>query len=135
MSQSPDPPSPPAERHTSEILANERTFLAWIRTSVAVISLGFVIARFSFWLNELVLTTGRSLPFRRTGLSLPIGLGMMGFGALLTILSALRYRAMNHAIARGEMVGNNWLVTLVTVLTVVLAVVLIAYLLIASNQL
>ncbi len=32
----------------AEILANERTFLAWVRTSIAVMSLGFVIARFSF---------------------------------------------------------------------------------------
>jgi len=31
----------------AEILANERTFLAWVRTSIAVMSLGFVIARFS----------------------------------------------------------------------------------------
>jgi putative membrane protein len=30
----------------SEYLANERTFLAWIRTSIAVVSLGFVLARF-----------------------------------------------------------------------------------------
>ena len=33
-------------KRATEYLANERTFLAWIRTSVAVVSLGFVIARF-----------------------------------------------------------------------------------------
>ncbi len=61
--------------HTSDHLANERTFLAWIRTSIAVVSLGFVIARFSFWLDELALSTGQHIQLQRTGLSLPIGLG------------------------------------------------------------
>ena len=41
------------DKIATEYLANERTFLAWIRTSIAVISLGFVIAKFSVWLNEL----------------------------------------------------------------------------------
>jgi putative membrane protein len=36
----------PEDRRAAEYLANERTFLAWIRTSIAVITLGFVIAKF-----------------------------------------------------------------------------------------
>jgi len=39
----------------SEILANERTFLAWVRTSIAVMSLGFVIARFNLWIREVAI--------------------------------------------------------------------------------
>jgi len=34
------------EKLATEFLANERTFLAWVRTSIAVISLGFVVAKF-----------------------------------------------------------------------------------------
>lgn len=41
----------PHEKHTTEYLANERTFLAWVRTSIAVLSLGFVIAKFSVWIT------------------------------------------------------------------------------------
>ena len=37
-------PVHPADRG-SEYLANERTFLAWIRTAVAIMSLGFVVDR------------------------------------------------------------------------------------------
>ena len=33
--------------------ANERTFLAWLRTSLALIGFGFVIARFGLFLREL----------------------------------------------------------------------------------
>jgi uncharacterized membrane protein YidH (DUF202 family) len=42
----------------TEYLANERTFLAWIRTSIAVISLGFVSAKFGVWLRELAIRLG-----------------------------------------------------------------------------
>lgn len=38
--------------------ANERTFLAWVRTGIAVIALGFVIEKF----NLFVLTIGSSIP-------------------------------------------------------------------------
>ena len=43
----------PGEGRVSDYLANERTFLAWIRTSIAVMSLGFVVAKFSLWLRLL----------------------------------------------------------------------------------
>jgi putative membrane protein len=139
-------PQPEREKspHTSDYLANERTFLAWIRTSIAVISLGFVIARFSFWLTELALSTGQHLQVQRTGLSLPIGLGTtlapapragVGFGALLTVLAAYRYRGINRAISRGEVYSSQSLIWLVTFLTVILALVLIGYLLVASGSL
>ncbi len=36
--------------------ANERTFLAWLRTSIALIGFGFVIARFGLFLHELQTT-------------------------------------------------------------------------------
>ena len=41
-------------RFETELLANERTFLAWVRTSIAVMGLGFVVARFGLWIQELV---------------------------------------------------------------------------------
>jgi putative membrane protein len=76
---------------TNEHLANERTFLAWVRTSIATISLGFVIARFSFWLREIAIATGQKAQFPHTGLSLPVGLGMVAFGALMMLMAILRY--------------------------------------------
>jgi len=119
--------------HMNEYLANERTFLAWIRTCLAVIGLGFVVARFSFWLNELALSTGTHLTIRQTGLSLPLGLGMIGLGGMLTILAAVQYQRVNRAIARGEVYSGQPLILLVTILLVVLAVILAGYLLVASG--
>ena len=42
----------PMENRASEQLANECTFLAWVRTTIALISLGFVLARLGPWLTE-----------------------------------------------------------------------------------
>ncbi len=39
-------------------LAAERTFLAWVRTSVALMGFGFLIARFAFWIREYAAETG-----------------------------------------------------------------------------
>jgi hypothetical protein len=63
----------PEDKRASEYLANERTFLAWIRTSIAIISLGFVIAKFGVWLRELATEIGM------------VGLGVMGRNLVLNM--------------------------------------------------
>jgi putative membrane protein len=41
---------------TSDFLANERTFLAWVRTSLGLIGLGFVLARMGLFLRQIAIT-------------------------------------------------------------------------------
>ncbi len=120
---------------TNEHLANERTFLAWIRTGIATMSLGFVIARFSFWLREIAISSGQGADIPRTGLSLPIGLGMVAFGALMTLLAALRYRAIGIAIEQESEHPRPTLIVITTAAVILLAVILIVYLIVASSQL
>jgi putative membrane protein len=48
--------TPPPPRFASRVrdhLANERTFLAWVRTSLGLIGLGFVFARMGLFLRQL----------------------------------------------------------------------------------
>jgi putative membrane protein len=40
----------------SDFLANERTFLAWVRTSLGLIGLGFVLARMGLFLRQIAIT-------------------------------------------------------------------------------
>ena len=49
---------PLISKKVSDHLANERTFLAWVRTGIAVMAFGFVIERFGLLLRELGLKVG-----------------------------------------------------------------------------
>ncbi len=123
----------PALRFENELLANERTFLAWLRTSIAVMSLGFVVARFGLWLRELALQINPHVVARHTGLSLPLGEAMIGFGGLLTLIAAWRYHIVNRAIERGEIKSDPRLVSLVAVVVVVAAIGLIIYMTLSQS--
>jgi putative membrane protein len=122
------------DRRASEYLANERTFLAWVRTSIAVISLGFVVTKFSVWLRELAVRLNPQAVPRRIGASLPIGIALMTLGAVLVLLAARRYWVVNHSIARGRVGADHGLVILVTVVIVLLALAMILYMLFTSEQ-
>jgi putative membrane protein len=102
--------------------------------SSRTISLGFVIARFSFWLREIAISTGKDISIPRTGLSLPMGLGMVAFGALMTLLAAFRYRAIHRAIENDLPHPQPTLIFVTTGTVILLAVILIVYLLVASQQ-
>jgi putative membrane protein len=117
------------DKKAAEFLANERTFLAWIRTSIAVISLGFVVAKFDVWLRELAKHIEPQIHLRSTGISLPMGITMMAFGGVLAALAAWHYHVVNLAIERGEVRANRGLIVTVTVGMVLLAVMMIVYLL------
>ncbi len=125
----------PEEKKSTEYLANERTFLAWIRTSIAVISLGFVVAKFGVWLRELATRLAPQIPVHSTGMSLPIGVAMMALGGALAVLAAWHYHLVNLAIERGEVQANRGLIVTVTVGVALLALMMIVYLLVASEQL
>jgi len=124
----------PSDKKATEYLANERTFLAWIRTCVAVISLGFVIARFGVWLRELAARLDPKIEVGNTKFSLLVGVAMMAFGSVLALLAAWRYHSINRAIDRGEFQVDRGLVILVTFSVALLGAAMIAYLLSTSNR-
>ncbi|UZJ63104.1 DUF202 domain-containing protein [Sphingobacterium sp. KU25419] len=43
------------QKKTSDHLANERTFLAWIRTSIGIMGFGFVVVKFSLFVKQVSL--------------------------------------------------------------------------------
>ncbi len=125
----------PADRSATEYLAAERTFLAWVRTSIAVITLGFVVAKFGVWLREIALRLDPKMQIHSTGMSLPMGEAMMAFGGILVVLAAWHYHVVNKAIDRGEVRANRGLVIVVTVAVATLAALMIVYMLLAASNL
>ena len=119
----------PSENRASEHLANERTFLAWVRTTIALISLGFVLARIGPWLSE----SGTHAPHLITK-AWPVGMGLVIFGALLTMLAAWRYDAVNREIEAGRVKTDRALVWSVTIAIMLLSGVLILYMLMAPEK-
>jgi putative membrane protein len=122
----------------SEYLSAERTFLAWMRTSISVITLGFVVAKFGVWLRELSKRlqpgAGGGGGTDGTGLSLPIGVAMMAVGAILAILAVWHYHIINKAIERGEVRVNRAMVISVALSIACIAVVMIIYMLVAAQE-
>lgn len=113
----------PEEHRATEYLANERTFLAWIRTSIAIVGIGFLIARFTDRLHS-------ESPARLQYASLMMGVGMMALGAILAVLAVWRYRVVNRCIDEGRVRADIGLVILATVLIVLLVFGMIVFLLI-----
>jgi putative membrane protein len=81
-------------------MAAERTLLAWVRTSLAMMGFGFVVARFGLFLRELAATTGRHVTAGR-GYSLWIGVGLVLAGVWVLVASALHYRRYARALDAG----------------------------------
>src|SRR6185437_5529329 len=76
-------PSPSATR---DHLANERTLLAWSRTGIAIMGLGFVVARFGLLVRELVGRPSHPLP---PGTTNAFGVALVLCGAALLLLALL----------------------------------------------
>jgi putative membrane protein len=122
------------EKRATEYLANERSFLAWIRTSIAIISFCFVVAKFSLWLRELATRLDPQMQTSQTGVSLPIGVTMMALGGVLAVLAAWRYHVVNRAIENGVVSADRGLVILVTVMVALLCVAMIVYMLLTAQH-
>jgi putative membrane protein len=89
--------------NATDQLANERTFLAYLRTALACIGFGFVVARFGLFVRELAATTG--MHEATANVSAPLGVLMIGVGIALALFGGYRFAAVTRAIAQGRDVG------------------------------
>jgi putative membrane protein len=102
------PPLP--ERETLRLhQANERTLLAWIRTALALMAFGFVIARFGLLLRELAIAH-EATASRSVQSSLWLGIALASAGVVTSLASTLRFWAVARAIERHEVgaPGSVW---------------------------
>jgi putative membrane protein len=82
-------------------LSAERTFLAWIRTGLALMGFGFVVARFGLFLRELQVTEHQAVQ-RPTGFSVGFGTALLLLGVLMNVIAALQHVQTVRKITRGE---------------------------------
>lgn len=89
----------------SDHAANERTFLAWIRTGIAVIIFGFVVEKFNLFMIVLASTVSAEAASRLWSerLNKPLGrydgIALIAVGVLLIVVAAVRYYRTEKLIA------------------------------------
>lgn len=101
--------------------ANERTFLAWLRTSIALIGFGFAIARFGLFIRQLQATvTQQQVATSPIFTSENLGVSLVIFGIMAIALAAWRYNQVFWQIERGDYRPNRILVWLMTGVVMIL---------------
>lgn len=123
-----DPENLRSRQNTGDHLANERTFLAWIRTSIGIIGLGFVVVKFSIFIRQISAALGEKNIHPPTGYSPVIGILLVVLGSLATLFSYIRYIKTKKMLDEGEYYHSTTLVKFVTAAIFLISLILIAYL-------
>ena len=121
--------SPSSDTNVRDHLANERTLLAWSRTAVAIMALGFVVARFGLLIRELGPSQPQRLP---TGTSTVFGVVLVLLGAALLVLGTVRYWRVGEDIQNRAFRWSPWLGLAIGGLLLLTALVLAAYLILTA---
>jgi len=80
------------ERYTDHA-ANERTFLAWVRTSIAIMAFGFLVEKFDLFLEFASKSIAARMPFVGGQLVGNIaGLLLIALGGATMVLAIIRFR-------------------------------------------
>lgn len=108
------------------LFAAERTLLAWNRTAVALIALGFVIERFGMFIKVL---PAADIAGQRE-ISFLIGLTLIAFASTMSMLSVIQFRRFVNALSEAEIPEGYmlWCGTVTNIVISVLGALLIAYL-------
>ena len=98
-------------RSFTDHAANERTFLAWIRTAIAVIAFGFVMEKFNLFLVAVAATASPAIAQRIERLAGPFGrydgLALMLVGIVLILVSTLRFLRTERRIEAPDVQSNG----------------------------
>jgi uncharacterized membrane protein YidH (DUF202 family) len=109
-------------------MANERTFLAWIRTSIAIMAFGFVVEKFSLFVKQLSYYLGKEATPPPTGYSSVIGVILVGLGAAMGVLAFIRYRSVDRQIDEDTYAPSKVLSVLLALSVLVIGFFLVLYL-------
>ena len=129
--------TPAVKAHNRRVhMANERTFLAWVRTSIGIMAFGFVVERFSLFVRQVSYLLGKqpgmelhALPlvagYSVTGI---LGIFLVGTGTLLGLLAFFHYQAVFRQIDEDIYAPSRKLPLALTILVAFVGTILLVYL-------
>lgn len=114
-----------------DLLANERTYLSWIRTSIAVMAFGFLVERFNLFLSYMGRSLGAKTMIHGQASARRIGIGLIAMGIAAMLVSTARYVRRDRDIKHRDERRSLSLLpdVLLAALLIVLGVLLTSYLL------
>ena len=119
-------------RNFSDHAANERTFLAWIRTAIAVMAFGFLVAKFNLFLEiaaRSLAVGGRPVRLPGVGFGNLAGIALIVAGTVMVAVAAIRFVQTGRAIDSPQPGASGARIDLaLAVLMVVLGIAMVLYL-------
>jgi putative membrane protein len=120
-------------RRTRDHLANERTFLAWIRTSIGIMAFGFVVEKFSLFIRHFNFFFAKGLPpaapHSSTDYPSIFGIALVIMGGSMGVLAFVRYRKVEKEINEESYQPSLLLDILITMGIITIGIFLVFYML------
>jgi uncharacterized membrane protein YidH (DUF202 family) len=131
MAESPENKKPAKSGIVRDHLANERTFLAWIRTSIGIMAFGFVVEKFALFIKKLSYFFGKTgmaeaIP-DTLGYSTIFGIVLVALGALMGVLAFIRYKKVEREIEQDSYKPSLLLDVLVAMGILAIGIFLVFY--------
>jgi len=114
--------------NSREHLANERTLLAWIRTCIGIMAFGFVVMKFSLFIKQISLLLDKNVPTVQHGYSSIIGIFIVIVGAVMLVLSYIKYKKTEKQLLTQSFKPSSTLVFSLIVIILFISILLIVYL-------
>lgn len=71
--------------------ANERTYLAWIRTAIAIMAFGFLVEKFDIFIHYMGHALNTSIPFKPSRSAEFVGIGMLLVSIAMIFGASMRF--------------------------------------------
>ena len=124
------PPRYLISKKVTDHLANERTFLAWVRTGLAIMGFGFIVERFGLLLREIsTKITSNTIPSVYSSM---VGIILTILGVLVMIVALLNFLQARHAIDKEQFHPHRGFVIFLTIITCLIGTILAIYLYLAA---